>query len=559
MGQILTIFGKYSGYVKKSMLGNPVSAIAQLTQNTIAVVSAVGSPTYMPKGVSNVFKLMAGGLEAFDDTNAYIKFGTEAITERELMTRIVMTRGSNNLNTELTGVNQLNTTKLSQMWQHDFKAGIERAKLNLRFMPVSTIVGSPGAVVDQMFKPVAFANFVSDIAGRYAIVATLNNPTLAAANNFLSRTSTPQSVEEALQYADEYLGFFDAKSELSSVASTYIRPFAAYLMNAPGQVLRHAMRHPRRFYNTMRYYHHHAISSARENNGYDLNSWQRDKMLVPVWEDKATGQKVFFDPSTMVGEFATLGLIDQTLNTLTRLTGGTTRNKIADLEARVNPAKTAGNFLGSLIEGNYFETINSAITGRNPFTGADPTAESGFKTATLFNIPMSPQIRAILLLGMPAANQLDRMLPAQISGQREIRDVTGLGVARKGVPGIFGNVPESGGYNGDFFTNVGLGSVGLRPTYADTALNVVNNASDVDRVIADGTRVQRYLIQRGRQSSNEFALVTQAIRDAQMLKLDINRYALEKNLTPPEAIKLIKSELNRPVSDALRYINKEVP
>jgi hypothetical protein len=554
LGDYLDTFGKFAGYLQKSLLSNPVSVITQLTQNAIQTVSAVGAPVYLPKAMNDVFKVLSGGIESLG-TERYIKFGAEEISEQELMLRLLATRGSTDLGS-LQGIKSLSREHLKSIFQYDYRAGIERAKLNLRYMPLKTIAGLPIEAVNKAFAPVAFSNFIGDVSSRYAIVLTLNNPAMAGANKFLSRAGSQDSVEAALQYADEYIGLFDSKSEFLGVASRYIRPFASYVMNAPGQTLRHAMRHPRRFANTMKFYHHYAITEDRESAGYDKKSWQRGKLLIPLWHNKETGEKVMMAPGSVSSNIALLDQVDALFNASTRLTGGNTRDKIADLEARVNPAKAQGDFLGSIIEGNYFQTISDAITGRNPFTGASPTAEQGFTKATLFNVEMTPQLRSLVLLALPAANQIDRALPANISGKREKRSADGTTVLEPGVPGIFGNTPESGGVQGTTPINAGLGVLGLRPVYADTVANIVTNYSDIEGIIKDGQRVQRTLIQRGRGDTQEFAAVTEAIRRAELLKVDINRYAIDNNVQPPEAVRAIKQQYNKPTNDYLKMVNE---
>jgi hypothetical protein len=556
LGIALDKFGQFTNYFGRGLLANPVGAIAQYTQNFAQVISAVGSPIYMPKATKDVFKVLGGGIESLG-TEPYIKFGDEVLNEQELFTRLLLTRGSNSLN-DVTGVKKLSVGNLKEMFRYDIKAAVKRGLINARYAPAQTLQGIPAGVVDTLFKPVAFSNFISDISARYAIVLTLNNPTTRAVDFIAggSKFTAPKTVRDALEYADEYIGFMDSKSELLGVASRYIRPFASYITNYPGQVMRHAMRHPRRFYNTMKYYHHVSLSEDRDGNGYDRTSWQRNKMLVPAWENKATGQKVFFDPSSVVGEFSTLNLVDQTLSALERFRGGTTADKIADLKAKTNPAGAFTDFVGGFFEGNYTETILDALKGADSFTGGSPSAEAGFKTTTLFNIEMSKQLKAMVLLAAPFANQIDRALPAPITGKRETRSPDGSTVIEPGVPGIFGNVPESGGYQGNPGTNIGLGAVGLRPVYADTAMAVVNNVNELDSVIADGTRVQRFLISKNKQGTRDFEQVTKAIYDAKLLKIDVERYAIDHGVTPAFAIKKIKENLNKPSSDALKIINQ---
>jgi hypothetical protein len=556
LGIALDKFGQFTNYFGKGLIANTVSAIAQYTQNFTQVISAVGSPVYMPKATHDVFKVLGGGIEALG-TEKYIKFGEDTLSEQELFTQLLLTRGSTSLN-EVTGVGKLSLENLKQIFRYDVKAAVKRGLINARYAPAQTLQDIPANIVNTLFKPVAFSNFISDISARYAIVLTLNNPTTRAVDFALGGTkwTSPKSVREALEYADEYIGFMDAKSELLGVASRYIRPFASYIMNYPGQVVRHAMRHPRRFYNAMKYYHHVSISEDREGNGYDKASWQRNKMLVPMWEDKRTKQKVFFDPSTVVGEFSTLNLLEQTMNNLERFRGGTTSDKIADLKAKTNPAGAFTDFVGGFFEGNYTETILDALKGADSFTGGTPSAESGFKTTTLFNIEMSKQFKAIVLLAAPFANSIDRSLPPEITGKRELRTPDGSTVLEAGVPGIFGNVPESGGYQGNPTINAGLGAVGLRPVYADTAMAIVNNVNELDSVISEGTRVQRYLISKNKQGTKEFEQVTKAIYDAKLLKIDVDRYAIDNGVTPSFAIKMIKQNLNKPSGEALKIINQ---
>jgi hypothetical protein len=555
LGQAIDKFSQFSGYLKKGVLGNPVSAIAQYTQNVVQVVSAVGSPMFMPKATTDVFKVLSGGLEALSDLPT-IKFGDETVSERELFTQILLTRANTDVTAGITGINKLNKEGLQAAFKYDFKAAVNRGLINARYAPLKTLQGIPAATVDALFKPVAFSNFIGDMSARYAIVLTLNNPS-GQVLNFLTGggTKVPKTVREALEYADEYIGFMDAKSELLGFASQYIRPFASYIMNYPGQVMRHAMRHPRRFHNALRYYNHNAIAQDRESNGYDKQSWQRNKMLVPVWTTP-DGQRVHFDPGSVSGDLSAISLFDNTAKLLTRLSGGNTTDEIADLKARTNKAGATFDFLSSMLEGNYVETIVDAFTGADTFTGGAPTAASGYKTTTLFNIKMSPQLKALSLLVAPFANQLDRSLPPEIVGKRERRTADGLRILDEGVPGIFGNIPESGGYRGDAATNTTLGAVGLRPVYVDSSLAVVSNYNDLTQVIADGLSVQKYLISKGRQGEPEFAVITKAIYDAKVLQIDVDKYALENDVTPNFAVKEIKRLRNAPANAALKVINQ---
>jgi hypothetical protein len=556
LGTSLNAFGRYTSYFGRGILGNPVTATAQVTQNLIQVVSAVGTPAYVPQGLSDAFRFMTKGLDGFSP-DSMLKLGDELISERDLMYRIMATRGGLNLG-EITTPGALTVDNFKEFFKHDIKAVVNRGLLNAQMRPLGAIQDVLDEATQLLFKQTAFANYFADVAGRMAILRTIAdednfpNAVKGLASIFDTKIGT---VEDALRYTDEYISFFDGKSDLASVSGRFVRPFASYLMSAPGQTVRHVMRHPKRFNNALDLYHHYAITADRDNYGYDRASWQRGKMLVPLWENPETKERVMFSPGMLDNTLNTIEFVDNSLNAASRLSGKNTRDKVADLEAFANPAKATADYIGSLWEGNYLETIESAITGRNAFTGGDPSPTDSVKVATWFGIPMSPRMRAIMQMSLPFSNQLERMLPAEIVGKRAVNDPFGNPL-EPAVPSIFGAIPESGGARGNMGVNAGLGVIGVRPIYSDTILNLSRTVGDLERIKSDARDVQRYLLQKGRANDPAFQQATDVIAEADLIILDVNTVAIDEGVTPPKAIQILKQRLDAPNQLLLRSLNE---
>ena len=556
LGKALDLFGRYTSYFGKSLLGNPVSAISQITQNAVQVMAAVGNISHLPSGFHDAFKLSTKGFDGFSDTVMF-KFGNEVISEKDLVRRMVLTRGGVNI-ADIASPGGLKVTMgdIKRIFDYDINQVVRKGLIKFKSNPLGSVTDALGGVSDVLFKQTAMANFFSDVAARMAILRTLNENPSAATGFAGIINSKIDSVESALRYTDEYIGFFDGNSELASLTGRYIRPFFSYLMSAPGQGIRHAMRHPKRFSKALSLYHHYAVTEGRRNYGYDKESWNRSRMLIPLWQNPVTRERVLFAPGAVDNTLNTIEFFDGLFSIATRLTGGNTRDKVADLEARANPAKTVSDFIGSFWAGNYYDSIRNALAGKNSFSGGDPNPIDSVKIATWFGIPMSPHMRAILQMSFPWSNQMERMLPAEVVGKRAVKNALGNDLEPP-VPSIFGAVPESGGARGNFATNLGLGLLGIRPVYSDTILNLTRTQNDLDRIRADAIAVQRYLINKKRMDSEEFRKATQVVREIDLIKIDVNNVAAQEGVDPPEAIRILKQRLGRPANELLRLINSQ--
>ena len=560
LGQVTQIMGKFNGYLSKSMLANSVSAIAQVTQNTIQMYSAVGGAGVMkmPQALLEVSNVMIDGFKAIDDTRAVIDLGGEQLTKRQLLERLINTRGSNPFNQVGSGARSLNVGDLGlKLRNTDYAALVRKFQWNAHHMPLTDkvlkILGLPGDVVNAAFQPVALANFLGDMSARYATILTIAENGYKVNDMYGFGGKSFKNVEELFQHADEYFGLFDGSSNVSSTVGRYVMPFFSYAMNYPGQVIRHAWREPRRFHNVYRFYNAYKNQADRDKGSYyDDVSWQRERLLIEVATDPLTGRKVSINPSGVSSDLSFLEAMDNNVSSLTRLFGlGSTKDRVADLEAKVNPAKTFGDTMAKFVEGTYLSNAYEVLTNKNPWSGEQNAIEEQYRTATVAGVPVNPLTRRILLFAAPALNTLDRSLPEDISGRRATKNAAGVDTV-PGVPGWLGVVPEQGGVTGNPDMNLMFGSVGVRTANTDTVKNLVTNYNELNTIITDSGRVMKSLTAAGKVNSDEFRQAQEVALIADLYKREIDARATELGVPAPTVFNEARQIRMKPVNQLLR-------
>ena len=557
LGQVTQIMGKFNGYLNKSMLANPVSAIAQVTQNTVQMYSAVGGVGIMkmPQALLEVGNVMVRGLDAIDNVNIIVDLGGERLTKRQLLERLINTRGSNPFNPGGAG-SPIKNIGL-QLRNTDYAALVRKFQWNAHHMPLTDkvlkVAGLPGDIVNAAFQPVALSNFLGDMSARYATIMTIAENGYKVNDLYGFGGKSFKSVEEIFQHADEYFGLFDGSSSVSSSVGRYIMPFFSYAMNYPGQVIRHVWRSPRRFYNVYKFYNAYKQQADRDQESYyDKVSWQRERLLIEVATDPITGRKVSISPSGVSGDLNFLEAMDNNVSTLTRLFGlGSTKDRIADLEAKVNPAKTFGDSMAKFVEGTYLSNAYEVLTNKNPWSGEQNAIEEQYRTATVAGVPVNPLTRRILLFAAPALNTLDRSLPEGISGRRATKNAAGV-TTSPGVPGLFGVVPEQGGVTGDPGLNAAFGSIGIRTANTDTVKNLVTNYNELNTLITDSGRVMKSLAASGRLDSDDFRNAQEVSLIADLYKREIDARATELGVPAPTVFNEARQIRMKPINQLLR-------
>ncbi len=554
MGKVVEIVGKFNAYLGKSMLANPVSAIAQVTQNAVQMYAATGYGGIfrLPTALYEVGEVLFKGLDKIDNTRVVIEVGGESLTKRQLLERLLNTRASNPFNQVGTGSLALNPERLLLSLKNtDYSAIVRKAQWNAKELPVSEkvlkVLGLPGDVVNAAFKPIALSNYLSDTAARYATIMTI------ADNGYRSGTKRFNNVEELLQHADEYFGLFDGSSTVSSSVGRYVMPFFSYMMNYPGQVVRHAWRYPRRFHNVYRFYSAYKQQADRDDlSYYDKASWQKERLMIEVATDPITGQKVAITPGSVSSEISFLEMIENGIDTSARLFGlGTTNDRVADLQAKIDPAKTIGDFFANSLEGTYLSNAYEVLTNKNPWSGEAQVIEEQYKRATILGVPVSPLTRRVLLFAAPSLNSLDRSLPEAITGRRAVKNAAGVDTV-PGQPGWMGVIPEQGGSIGNRDINSNLGALGLRATQIDTVKNLVGNYNELNTIITDSNRVVKSLTASGRGDSQEARNALEVALIADLYKREIDARASELGVPAPTVFNEARQLRMKPINELLR-------
>jgi hypothetical protein len=569
IGSGLQTFLKFAGFTKRSMIfaaGLPYVGRV-FGQNAISLNAATGSRGMMQyaNGLAEVGRVAVKGSEILD-SKFFAEIGGQDFSLRDLFDTTFLRRQTTNIS----GAGEtLDATDAKQKLMDIFNP--ESRNRFFRHMEVyHQRYGSPmsGKILDRAgmlaeianntgklgYEQLAKANQFLDFAARWTAVRTLAlDPSLAGRKKWAN-------VDELLRYTDEYFNVNEDVGSVGKAISQYLVPFASFGLVSPGVTLRHALRHPWRYARMMSLYAQ--ANASNDLTDAELAQWQKDSYPLFLGKDPDTGKRWSINPGSIDSFLDSTTWVKENFEMVARAFDDPKGSTAEIINRKVNPSADIEKAVADIFKKSYLTEGLGALV-----FGVDPQTKEKFNSVpdrdTLLGIGMSRQLRAVLTETFPALRSLDQALPAFIVGESTVQDPVTLQVTREGKPGIFGNIPTSGGKAKDKGLDkagvVGwiLNTGGLTLTQIDPKANLIRNYSDFGYRASElknarnrlevkiNSRPEGEEKQKLREERTRLLQIEGLLEYNQLL---VNRLAIEKGYPLPKALEMVRQTLTS-VSD----------
>jgi hypothetical protein len=566
IGGGIQAFLKFTGFTKRTMIfaaGLPYIGRV-FGQNAISLNAATGSKGmfYYANGLAEVARATTSKEgSGVLSSSFFASIGGKDFSLKELFDTTFFRRSVDNLS--ITGEKlEPNTAKQKLMDAFD---PVSRERFFRHMAVYHERYGSPATgkigskvnfgleIANNAFKlgyeQLAKANQYLDFAARWTAVRTLAlDPSLAGKEKW-------KDIDELLRYTDEY---FNVNTDVGSVGKTagqYLVPFASFALVAPGVTLRHTLRHPWRYARMMSLY---AQSNASNDlTDAEISQFQKDSYPVFIGKDPISGKRFSVNPGTIDSFLDTTTWAKENFEKVARAFGAPVGSVKEITDSKIDPTKDLTDSVAEIFERTYLTTgIGAAFFGVDPQTGEkfNDVPEND----TLLGIGMTRRIRAAIVETLPVLRSLDRNLPTSIVGASTVQDPVSLQVTREGTPGLFGNVPSSGGTpkpkNLESAGVVGwiLNTGGLTLSEIDPKANLIRNYNDFGYVANDLKNARNRLEVKigsrpdGLEKEQMLEERTRLLQIEGLLEYNqllVNRLAIEKGYPLPKALQMIRQQL----------------
>lgn len=403
------------------------------------------------------------------------------------------------------------------------------------------------------YEQLAKANQFLDFSARWTAVRTLAlDPSLAGRKQW-------KDLNELLSYTDEYFNVNEDTGSVGQAIGQYLVPFASFALVAPGVTLRHALRHPWRYSRMMMLYAQ--ANASNDLSDSELAQWQKDSYPVFLGKDPE-GRRFSVNPGTIDSFLDTTTWAKENFEKFARAAGEPVGSVKEQVENKIDPTTDLRNSVADIFKRSYLtEGLGAAVFGVDPQTGEKFSEVP--EQDTLLGVGMSRQLRAVLTETLPVLRSLDKALPSFIVGESTIQDPLTFEIKREGKPGLFGNIPTSGGKGKpkdlDKAGVVGwiLDTGGLTLTQIDPRANLIRTYNDFGYVANDlknaRNRIEVKINSRpdGEEKNNlreERLRLLQLEGLLEYNQLLVNRLAIQKGYPLPKALEQVRRTLTT-VSD----------
>lgn len=563
---------KLTGFLKNGMIvgtGGVPYLGRVFAQNAVSLNAATGSRgmAHYAQGLADMTKAWLAKDTSFLSSAKDIKVGEQMYSLRDLFEQTFLTRASDY--SSIAGENvQMSAWERvrDRLSKPAFDRFLKYSKIyNDRYgAPMSGQVLDKAAWVAELtsdafksaYEAIAGGNQFMDFAARWTAVRSLaNNPSYAGRKSW-------ENLNELLRYTDEYFNIQEDAGVVGKTLSQGFVPFAGFALVAPGNALRHALRHPYRYGRMMSLYAQAQAASGAGLTDAELPQWQKDSTAIFVGRNE-NGELWSINPGTVDYYLDTSTWMRENFEKLGRAAGmhvGSTQEQLA---AKLDPSedlrKAFLDFSGKLY---WTDPALAAIGGIDPFTREKfsdvPEDDS------LLGFGMSRQARTVLTEALPILRSLDRALPASIVGQQEKRDVN-FNLLSPAIPSWSGAVPSTGGNKPkespkylslpqqpkDVLAWVaqtgGLTIAEIDPnkTLISNYNNLGSLTSDIDKALG---KADEYInlhsqapdIQRRQEQRTRLLQIKGSIQVQQFL---VDYVARQKNYTPAQAINYVRQKI----------------
>lgn len=297
-----------------------------------------------------------------------------------------------------------------------------------------------GSGFNAAYELLASGNSFLDFTARWgAFKAIVENP-----QKYAGRESWA-SLEEAVRYTDEYFGIQENAGMVGKFVGQVGIPFFSFAMQAPGNALRHAIRHPQRYGRMMLLYQHAQRATGQDLTDGELKEWQKDRYNVFLGRT-SEGEIFAVNPGTVDYYLDTAQWAKNNFEALLRTSGQDAGSTLKSIDSRIDRSADFGKVLQDIANKSYWTKALFALAANaNPTTGEKFSASG--RDDTLLGIPMNEKTRVVLTELVPILRGLDRQLPTSIVGSPAVVDpVTGI-PRQQAIPSWTGAIPKTGGTN----------------------------------------------------------------------------------------------------------------
>lgn len=459
------------------------------------------------------------------------------------------------------------TESLQRFWKFSKLYG-ERYGLPGSGQQIVDAAGLAGEIFGKtyrgLYEQLAFANQFSDFAAQWTLLKTIvQDPSAAGKQEW-------KDLDEALRYTKEYFGINENPGTVGKAVGQFLAPFAQFALVAPGSMARHALRHPWRYARMMKLYSQAQAASGGQLTDAELAQYQKDRYTLFV--GRGTDGKLWaVNPGSWDFHLDVSDWAKENFEKLGRSAGLPLGSTVENVDKAMNPASDLQASIQETFEKFYFsKAIQAAIVGTD---WRNKEQFNPLQEDTLVGIPMSQQLRAVLIDTLPILRSLDRSLPASVVGRAAQVDNL-YNVSDPGQAGFLGRVPTQGGNktsaNPSLLKPQDLvawiaETGGLTIQQIDPENNTIKNYKDLGKRIDDIREVKGRLLEISRTQPNrpDLQQVNERLRYLQQLegaiiyqRLLIDKLALEKGYTPDRALQKIRAATRKqlPNTSLLEYL-----
>ena len=489
----LGVFGRaseafFSFFRKSAILGSGVAYIQRvMMQNAISLFASNGSLSHLGVAHSEVMRTFwQKSLDSLDNTETFATIGGKDYTLQELFLSSVIKRGTDAVSG---AADQLDKLQPNEWFKSLHPVSLERfIRFNREYAtrygsPVSGLpLANTAALAKEMasnvfngaYASLAFFNQTLDFTYRWAAIRDLATDS--------QRTFT--DLDDLLRYTDEFFGIQEDTGNIGQIYGAVGQPFASFALAAPGSALRYTVAHPWRAGRT-------AMLYAQSNAGNDLTDaemrkWQKDQGTIVLFTDPETGKRYSITPGSVDFYKSSYDWFNELAEDIGRTAGLKVGSIQEQVEQEQNPMKPLSDFVSDTINNSYFGKPVAALLGLDPDT-FEPMAAPA-QDDTILGLPVTKQLRSVLVSAFPLLRTADENLPSSIVGARQEQKPDTLQIVKPGQAGWLGFVPTSGGSKRKFvpdptnqrelvawFLNKGAG---LSLSEIDPQKNMISNYND---------------------------------------------------------------------------------
>lgn len=566
IGGGLQAFLKFAGFTKRTMIfGAGLPYVGRVFgQNAISLNAATGSRgmMYYANGLAELGQVITSkkGSEVLDN-KFFVKIGSTDFSLRDLFDTTFIRRSSENIS----GVGEKLETGGASERLMDIFDPVSRERF-FRHMevyhqrygsPFSGKIGSRISMAAEFadsasrlgYEQLAKANQMLDFAARWTAVRTLAlEPELAGRKSW-------DNVDEILRYTDEYFNVNEDVGSVGKAVGQFLVPFASFALVAPGVTLRHALRHPWRYSRMMALYAQ--ANASNDLTDAELTEWQKDAYPVFLGKDPDTGKRFSVSPGTIDSFLDTTTWAKDNFEKVARAFGQPVGSVQEQVDKKIDTTKDIKDSLSDIFKRVYFtKGIGAAFFGVDPLTGEKFTNVP--QQDTLLGVGLDRRLRAAITETLPILRTLDKNLPSFIVGESSVIDPTSFRNIREGKPGLFGQVPSSGGKPApkdiDKAGVVGwiLNTGGLTLSEIDPKANLIKNYRDFGFTISDLKNARNRLESKigtigdgveKDQLREERVRLLQIEGLLEYNQILVNKLAIEKGYPLPKALEQVRQIL----------------